>query len=101
MTEYRTNREGKMIKFTHKKRNYYALCVQYDGTNAEYITDILGRAGCEVHPYGEQLMLRWRSDWYKGHAIDTMKAGYWVRIGENDMVKIMSPEEFDLKYQAI
>ena len=90
-----------MTKFTHRKRIYHAMCLQWDGVNTEMIIELLDRAGCEAHMYGEVLMLHWRNDWYKGLAIDTMKIGYWLRLGENDVVKIMSPEEFNLKYEAI
>lgn len=88
------------MKFTHRKKIYHALCLQWDGTNTEVIVELLFRAGCEAHLYGNELMLRWKNDFRKP-SIEMMKVGYWLRLGENDVLKIMSPEEFALKYQEI
>ena len=89
------------MKYTHRKKIYHALCLQWDGTNTEMIVELLSRAGCEAHKYGDAtLMLRWRDDWHKP-SIEMMEVGYWLRLGENDVLKIMKPEEFNLKYEAI
>ena len=90
-----------MIKYTHRKKIYHALCLQWDGTNTEMIIELLGRAGCDAHPYGDELMLRWRDDWRKGPTIEMMKVGYWLRIGEDDSLKVFSPDVFDQRYEAI
>ena len=88
------------MKYTHKKKTYYAMCLQWDGTNTDMVIELLDRAGCDAHKYENDLMLRWRSDWVKP-SIDMMHVGYWLRLGENDVLKIYSPEKFALKYEAI
>ena len=89
-----------MIKYTHRKKIYHALCIQWDGTNTTMVIELLDRAGCDAHKYGNQLMLRWKDDWHKP-SIEMMEVGYWLRLGENDELKIMKPEEFELKYEVI
>jgi len=50
------------MKFTHRKKTYYATCLQWDGKNTAMIIELLDRAGCDAHHYGGELMLKWRSN---------------------------------------
>ena len=88
------------MKFTHKKRTYYALCLQWDGINTEMVIELLDRAGCDAHLYDGMLMLRWREDWHRP-SIEMMKNGDWLRLGENDVLKVMTDSDFRLKYESI
>ena len=88
------------MKFTHRKKTYYATCIQWDGKNTEMIIELLDRAGCDAHPYGGELMLKWRSN-EVNPSIDMFKVGSWLRLGENDVLKVMTDAEFKLKYEGI
>jgi len=88
------------MKFTHVKRPYHACCMIWDGTNTPMVIHQLHLHGCEAHAYGDQLMLRWKDDFRKP-SLEMMSLGAVLRIGENGVMKVMSPEEFALKYEPI
>ena len=86
------------MKYTHKRKAFYATCIQWTPANTQLIIEILYRAGCDANIYGDELMLRWKDDWHKP-SIEMMKHGYYVRLGEDDSVKVIPPEKFF--YEAI
>ena len=87
--------------FTHKKKTYFATCLQWNGQNTTMVTHILERAGCMVSVYGEQLMLRWPDNSHGRMAVETMNETDWIRCGENDQIKIMKNAEFVMKYEVL
>lgn len=87
------------MTFTHKKRPYRAMCVRWVVDNTAAIITILEGGGNEVSLYAEHLMIRWKVP--SPRAIDTLKLGEWLRVGENGVVKMMTNEEFELKYEEI
>lgn len=91
-----------MTDYTHKKKTYYATCVQWND-NTDQVTQLLQDVCVEVTPYGDALMLRRQ---VIEHArpftkIDMFYKGMWVRIGENGAMKLMTDDEFKLKYEPI
>ena len=81
------------MKYTHKRKSFYATCLQWDGTNTPIITELLHRHGCESNAYGDELMLRWKDDWHRP-SIEMMKIGYWLRLGQDESLKVISPDKF-------
>ncbi len=89
-----------MTKFTHIKRPYHATCIEWTGDNTCIVIEQLFIHDCEAHVYGDQLMLRWKDDFRKP-SLEMMNVGSVLRIGENEVMKVMTPEEFKLKYEEI
>ena len=85
--------------FTHKKRPYRAECVRWVIDNTAQVITILEDGGNEVSLYAEHLMIRWKVP--SPRAIDTLQLGMWLRVGENGVVKMMTDEEFNLKYEEL
>ena len=85
--------------YTHRKRVYHAHCIQYTPDTKAKVVTLLESHGVEVSPYDDCLMLRWFDG--RPDCIKTLDTGMWVRVGENGSVKLMSDEEFQLKYEAI
>ena len=63
--------------------------------------DLLKQHGCEANPYLGELMLRWEETATTHYRIEMMHIGDWLRIGENGVAKVMTDEEFKLKYEEI
>jgi len=91
-----------MPKFTHKKKTYFARCLQWTN-NDEQVMALLRDANIEASPYGGDLMLRYdvKNNGTKHTVIDMFRKGMWVRVGENGAVKLMRNEDFKLKYEPL
>lgn len=77
--------------FTHQKKAYKALAVQWDGTNMEDIAALVPNARL----FRGSLMLRHET------GIDTLNAGDWAVRGENGTVKTYDDETFRIKYERL
>ena len=92
-------------RFTHRKKQYRAYCLQYQLDNFKEINNLLLSGKAEVHLYSSEmendnrLMIRWSDG--RNPSIETIQYGMWVRRGENGLVKIYTDEEFLLKYESL
>ena len=85
------------MTFSHKKRVYRATCCQWTGHNLPAITDLLHKIGySEVEVFRDSVMARGA-----GRGLLCVHLGSWLRIGEDGRFKVMSSEEFDLKYEEV
>ena len=92
---------GMTTSYTHKKKTYFATCLQWDGTNTEEFSKLLESQGWEVAPYGDSLMIRWQEKVSGKCGITTVYKGHWLRIGENGEAKLFTDVEFKTKYEEI
>jgi hypothetical protein len=76
--------------YTHQKRPYRAKCLQWDGTNAAALDDVLQH----LTEHGSELLIRHHG------MIETLRVGDWVVTGENGEVKCYTDEVFRVKYEA-
>ena len=92
--------EESMSEYTHIKKPYKARCIQNRGGNNAEVLQFLAEYGFNT----------WHSPSKDGaiFVIDEsrvkrlgMPVGWWARVGENDVLKTMSDDEFQLKYQRI
>ena len=88
------------MKYTHRKKIYHAMCIQWDGANTQIILELLDRAGCNASIYGDQIMLRWKDD-FRHPNLECISKNTWLRLGENDVLKVLTDAEFRLKYEDI
>jgi len=86
------------MKYTHKRIAFYATCIQWTPSNTPMVLELLERYGCEANQYGNQLMLRWKDDLHKP-SIEMMKHGYYLRLGQDESLKVIPPEKF--QYEPI
>ena len=86
---------GAPAAYTHQKRPYRALAVQFTDYNAEEVMAVLKSNGADPHEYGEYIMIRFKN------GIETISVGSWVVVGENGSVKCYSDETFNIKYERI
>lgn len=85
------------MDFTHAKRQYFAKCSQWTGTNLNEISDMLRSLGYQdFYMHSDTVMARGMDK-----QLLCIHANYWLRVGENRAFKVMSPEEFALKYVRI
>lgn len=89
------------MKFTHKKKNYFAVCLQWSEYNTQEVVDLIQSTGAEVTPYSGRLMIRWQNPLNYKCSLDTIDVGDWVRKGENGVLKLMKDPEFQLKYEIL
>jgi hypothetical protein len=87
--------------YTHKKKPYRAACTQWTASNTEEVMELMKTSGIEASPYGDAMMLRWVDPVHRNSRIDMFYPGMWLRIGENGIMKIMSDQEFKLKYEEL
>jgi hypothetical protein len=83
--------------WTHKKKIYRAVCLQWTGENLAQVADMLRSlkyTGFEL----ERGTIMARSDRLP---LLCVHPNNWLRIGENGEFKMMRPDEFELKYEVI
>lgn len=89
-----------MSNFTHIKVPYRARCIQYTGENVAEVLKFMSEYG----------YTRWGFPNTAGALYVEHKDGenrlkipfnYWVRVGENNGIKIYSDKEFPFKYKLI
>ena len=77
--------------FTHQKKAYRALAVQWTGSNMEEIAALVPNARL----FRDSLMLRHEA------GIDTLSKGDWAVRGENGTVKTYDDATFRVKYERM
>lgn len=85
--------------FTHVKKPYRAYCVQYTPDSEKHIIDLIAGIGGEAVPYAGDLMVRWFGK--QEPSIAMFYKGMWLREGENGVIKLLTDEEFQLKYEVL
>jgi hypothetical protein len=82
-------------EYTHQKRPYRAMAIQFNETNVEEVMSVIRTNGAEPHEYGEYIMIRFPN------GIEMISIGSWVVVGENGDVKCYSNDVFHIKYEIL
>jgi len=87
---------------THEKRPYKATCTQFDGTNHAVIIATLSNQHTYATKYGTDcIMVRFDKPAKGVRGIETLTAGWWVCVGENEVVKCYDDYSFRVKYRKL
>ena len=87
---------------THEKRPYKATCTQFDGTNQDEIIGILSNDTTYATRFESScIMVRFDKPAPGSRSIETLTAGWWVCVGENEVVKCYDDYTFRLKYRKL
>jgi hypothetical protein len=81
------------LMFTHQKRPYKALAIQWNGSNAEEVASLLK---VEFRWYNDHLMLK-----HENGDFSTLKQSDWIVRGENGEVKTYTDYTFITKYTEV
>lgn len=88
------------MKFTHKKRVYYATCLQWTDANTTMVIELLYQHGCRAEQHGNELMLRW-GDYHRSPSIEMMEKGSWLRLSQIGVLKVLTRKEMLEKYEDL
>jgi len=90
------------VRYTHQKRPYKATCTQFLGGNMEQVLLLLNNDTTDAHKYGEDcIMVRFNKPQRGRRDIETLVTGWWVVIGENEVVKCYDDATFRIKYKEL
>lgn len=81
-----------MIAFNYQKRPYRAVCVQWNGDNADEIINMLEDAQVFREEY---IVVR-----HQG-GMHTLRLGDWVISGEDGTARFYTNEVFSIKYEGV
>lgn len=84
-----------MTNYTHKKRSYKAVVLEWDGTNTKEVLELL-QQNSVLHTTGIHILI------YNEHGIDTLPVGGYVVKRENGTTRIYKTKElFDIQYEQL
>jgi len=91
-----------MTCYTHEKRPYRAECTQFTDSNQDEIVGILNNGSAYAAKYGHNcIMVRFDKPAPGRRDIETLTVGWWVCVGENEVIKCYDDNTFRVKYRKL